>query len=158
MNRRSPDRPQLHFQTGGRIPLPSIESVTMFDWLGWHTIIGIAVGLALPPAIAFATGLFGSGSNFDYSVEAARAAYPDVYRSHYEEVLNETRSRFFVAAVNEDLTKSGPWTDGIRQGWASGAHNAISAMRDALETGGLGESAFEHDVLDQLERTASSRP
>ena len=157
MNRRSPDRPQLHFQTGGRIPLPSVESVTMFDWLGWHTILAIAVGLALPPAIAFATGLFGSGSDFDYSVEAARAAYPDVYRSHYEEILSKTRSQFFVAAVNGDLTRSGPWADGIRQGWASGTHDAIAAMREALETGDLGESAFEYDVLDHLERTVSPR-
>lgn len=158
MNRRSPDRPQLHFQTGGRIPLPSIESVTMFDWLGWHTIVAIAVGLALPPAIAFATGLFGSGSDFDYSAEAARAAYPDVYRSHYEEILGQARSQILVAAVNEDLTRSGPWADGVRQGSASGASDAIAAMRDALETGGLGEGAFEHDVLDRLERTISPRP
>lgn len=157
MSRRSPVRPPLQLPTGGRVPLPSVESTTMFDWVGWHTVLAIAVGLAIPPAIAFAVGLFGLGQSYDYSVQAAQAAHPDLYQRHYEERAALTRSTILVAAVNGDPTLAGPWADGVRDGWMNGAIDAVTAMRDALKSGNLGENAFEHDVLDELERTLSSR-
>lgn len=105
--------------------------------------------------LALALGLFSSGPDLDYSVEAARSAYPDVYRDHYEERLAHTGVRFFVATVNGAPTVMGPWAEGVREGRSNGAIDAIAAMRDALETGELGQNAYEHDLLDDLERAVS---
>ncbi len=150
MRRRPRYRQPLIMPNIGRIPLPVDPASTMFEWFGVHTVVAMVIGFALPPVIALAIGVFGGGQDADYSADAVLAAFPEVYREHYEQSAKSTRVRFFVEKVNGDPALTGSWAQGVRDGWQSGWYDAIDAMRAALATTELPEDAHEYQALDEI--------
>ncbi|MDE2747278.1 MAG: hypothetical protein OXI41_15110 [Chloroflexota bacterium] len=132
------------------MPLPDFDPSKVSNWLGWHTIISIVIGLAMPPVIALASGMFANPPELDYSVEAAKAAYPEVYQRHYAENAEIARTDFLVGSATDSAEGSAPWSDGVREGWRRGRIEAIDAMRDALATTDLPEDAFEYEILENI--------
>lgn len=156
MSRPPRFRPPLYLPTGARVPLPVDPASSVLEWVGAHTLVAIVIGFALPPVVAFAIGVFSFGGDAEYSAEVAKAAFPEVYRLHYEQTADETRARIFVASVNGDSSLTEPWARGVRDGWRVGWFDAIDAMRAALATTEWHENAYEHQILDEV-RTQDRR-
>ena len=126
-----------------------------------HAVLAALIGIAVPVAIAFATGSFGIGSGVDdlrHDLLALEREYIDIWRP----ALEMERQRSYAERLGELVIEDGaggqqPWSVGFRRGWVDGRARAIDAMRDSAESQLLAEHRIEWSVLSRLDPTGATR-